>query len=251
MNNFNLTQIINDEITFSFNQNEHVKGSFCTIELNQDYINFYFSLDAQDCLFDLNQINYEFHFRINKSYLNKYQETIEFNIHKQAICCNTQSKLLEIIQCNLSGIYRKLYLESILLYLVFQSQKNNLIFQLQCDQCAIANKPLETEKIMLAKKYILDHLEQSLTIPLIAQHVGTNQCYLKKGFKEIFQQTVYEYVQEQRMTKARHLLQASNSTITEIAYSVGYSSLSSFSQAFKNYYGVNPSELVKQSISLL
>ncbi len=242
---------INEDITLSFQQNEVINGSNCTIKMEQDTICFYFSLDAKDCLFELNEISYEFLFRVQKSYLNKYQEQLEFNIQKQTICCNTQSKLLEIIQCQLNGIYRKLYLESIFLYLVFQSQKNNLIFQLQCDQCAIANKPLETEKILFAKKYILDHLELNLTIPIIARHIGTNQCYLKKGFKDFFQQTVYEFIQEQRMTKAHHLVQVPNANLTEIAYQVGYSSLSSFSQAFKSYFGVNPSELNKQQIPSL
>ena len=48
------------------------------------------------------------------------------------------------------------------------------------------------------------------------------------------------------MIKARHLLQNHNPNITEIAHDVGYSSLSSFSQAYKNYFGISPTEQLKQ-----
>ncbi len=129
---------------------------------------------------------------------------------------------------------------------------SNFIFDnghINCDNCAVFNKPIEIEKINLAKKYILDNLSDTLTIPLIAGNIGTNQCYLKKGFKEVYNQTIFEFIQENRSIKARHLLQKPNANITEIAYDVGYSSLSSFSQAYKNYFGINPSDQVKQLVS--
>jgi AraC-like DNA-binding protein len=50
------------------------------------------------------------------------------------------------------------------------------------------------------------------------------------------------------MIKAKHLLQIANPNITEIAYSVGYSSLSSFSQSYKNYFGISPTDQIKQVI---
>ncbi|MCX8480841.1 MAG: AraC family transcriptional regulator, partial [Sediminibacterium sp.] len=96
-------------------------------------------------------------------------------------------------------------------------------------------------KIQKAKEYILKNLDQNITIPQIAQYVGTNQCYLKKGFKEVFNQTIFEFLQENRMEKAKHLLVNSNKSVLDICYTVGYSSLSSFSQSYKNYFGISPS----------
>jgi len=187
-----------------------------------------------------------FIFDLQKNYFEKYNEPIDINIEEQTICCNTQSKLLEIINCKLTGIHKKIFLESTILFLLYQSQKNNLIFQLGCDSCSILNKPIELEKIQKAKRFILDNLRDNLTIPVIANHVNTNQCYLKKGFKEVFQQTIFEFIQENRMEKAKHLLQAANPNITEISFNVGYSSLSSFSQSYKNFYGITPTEQIKQ-----
>jgi AraC-like DNA-binding protein len=235
-------EVINEFIQLSTKTNANIEHSFCNIRQDANFIYLSFGLDSNDCLFDISVDNYEFEIRIANSYLEKYNETLEIHIAEQSICCNTQSKLLEIINCKLSGIHRKIFLESNILYLLYQSQKNNLIFQLGCDSCAILNKPIELKKIQKAKKHILANLSSNLTIPIIANNVGTNQCYLKKGFKEVFGQTIFEFIQENRMTKAQHLLQAPNPNITEIAYSVGYSSLSSFSQSYKNFFGISPTE---------
>ena len=183
---------------------------------------------------------------VSKAYFEKYPTPFELVVAQQDICCNTQSKLHELLNCNLQGFARSIYLESIVLYLLYQVQKNNLVFQLNCDTCSFVNKPLELEKIQKAKEFILVNLDQSITIPALANYVGTNQCYLKKGFKEVFGQTIYEFVQENKMVKAKYLLQQNKLSLQEISAIVGYASLSSFSQTYKNYYGISPSIEKKQ-----
>jgi len=239
-------EFVNEFISIIINKNFEIDSSFCDTAHDDDYIFLTFGLFANDCLFDLADTNYDVQIRIATTYLEKYNETLDLNKDRQTICCNTQTKLLEIINCKLHNIHRKIFLESQILFLLYQSQKNNSVFQLNCDSCSILNKPIKVEKIQQAKKYILDNLVSNLTIPIIAANVGTNQCYLKKGFKEVFNQTVFEFIQENRMIMARHFLQNESPNITEIAHSVGYSSLSSFSQSYKNYFGITPTEQIKQ-----
>jgi len=238
-------EFINEFISLHITASSRIDYSFCETTQDEEFILLTLGLIADDCLFDTNGDNYEFHIKISKSYLEKYNESLDINIEKQPICCNIQSKLLEILNCNLKGIYRKIFIESQILYLLYQTQKNNLIFQPHCDNCQITNKPDEIDKIHKAKKFILKNLSESITIPIIASNIGTNQCYLKRGFKEVYHQTIFEFIQENRMVKAKYLLQRDNPVITEIAHQVGYSSLSSFSQAYKHYFGVSPSEHVK------
>jgi AraC-like DNA-binding protein len=241
-------EFVNEFIHLTITSKTDINNSFCETTQNDAYIYLTFGLFANDCLFDLAENNYEYQIRISKTYIEKYNEPLDINIERQTICCNTQAKLLEIVNCKLEGIHRKIFLESNILFLLYQSQKNNLVFQLNCDSCSILNRPIEKSKIEQAKKYILNNLGNNLTIPIIAGNVGINQCYLKKGFKEVFAKTIFEFIQESRMTKAKHLLQVQNQNITEIANSVGYSSLSSFSQSYKNYYGIAPTEQLKQFI---
>ncbi|MEZ5047470.1 MAG: AraC family transcriptional regulator [Chitinophagaceae bacterium] len=240
--------IVNEYIDLEIVEEEAIDSSYCITNQNENYIFLTFGLFKKDCLFDLEDKNYLTHIRIAKTYFEKYNEVFNVNIEKQHICCNTQSRVLELIHCKLTGINRKLFLESAILYLLFQSQKNNLIFQLGCDTCSVLNNPTDKKKMHLAKSYIINNLANNLTIPIIASAVGTNQCYLKKGFKEIFGQTLFEFIQENRMTKAKYLLENSSNSITEIAYTVGYASLSSFSQAYKNYFGISPLEQAKAII---
>jgi AraC-like DNA-binding protein len=53
-------------------------------------------------------------------------------------------------------------------------------------------------------------------------------------------------VQENKMVKAKYLLQQNKLSLQEISAIVGYASLSSFSQTYKNYYGISPSIEKKQ-----
>lgn len=241
-------EFINDYILLSINEREEINHSYCESTSDDSYLHLTFCLCSKDCLFDLDSLNYQVNIRIAKNYLEKYDEPLDIILEKQSICCNTQSKVLEVVNCDLKGIHRKIYLESHILYLLYQSQKNNLIFQLNCDSCTFLNRPLEIDKIQNAKQFILDNLSNNLSIQMIASSVGTNQCYLKKGFKEVVGQTIFEFIQENKMIKAKHLLEKENPNITDIAYLVGYSSLSSFSQAFKNFFGVSPSDQIKQII---
>ncbi len=240
---------VNDYIYLDIQVAEDLYSSYCNTTQDSSHIYLTFGLYAKDCLFDLEENNYLITIRIDKSYFEKYGTELELNIERQSICCNTQAKLLEIIHLKLSGIHRQIFLESIILFLLYQSQRSSLLFPLGCDNCSILGKPIDVEKIQLAKNYILERLSENLTIPIIAGIVGTNQCYLKKGFKEVFNQTIFEFIQENRMTKAKYYLQNGSQNITEIANQVGYSSLSSFSQAYKNYYGISPMEQSKVKIT--
>ncbi len=240
---------VNEYIYLDSFKEDHIRESSCFTTQDELYLHIQYYLSDQDCLFDFSKINNRVYLRISKSYFEKYDEGFEISVEKQKICCNTQAKLNELIQCNHQGLVRKVFLESIVLYLLFQIQKNSLLFQTNCDSCSFINKPMELDKIQKAKDYIVNNLDQNLTIPVVASQVGTNQCYLKKGFKEIVGQTIFEFVQENRMVKSRFLLRNSDQPIQDIAFQVGYSSLSSFSQTYKNYFGISPNQDQKSNIT--
>ena len=99
---------------------------------------------------------------------------------------------------------------------------------------------LEVEKFHNAKAYIDSNLEAKLTITLLAKefHIGTTR--LKQGFRKYFKRTVYRYILEQRMERAKQLL-AAGMRVQEAAAETGYT-LTGFSKIFKNYVGVSPME---------
>ncbi len=184
-----------------------------------------------------------------------FLSAISFDLHlidtilentQQEICCNTQSILHQILTTKYKENFKNIFIESKALELLLCSFSCYSASTSPCEGCKFLNQPLEREKIILAKEILLKTLHNPPTIPELAKQVGINQCYLKKGFKEIFDSTVYDYIQQQRMQKARMLLISSTKPIASIAEAVGFSSVSSFSQSFKKIVGVLPSELQKQ-----
>lgn len=238
-------ECINDYIQIDLNIHTIYESTSCNTTVDDKYIQVDYQLSDNDCVFTFSEKFNLVKLKIDKAYFEKYQMPFDLKGENQNVCCNTQSKLYDLISCTFDGISRKIYLESIVLYLIYQLQKNDLIFQLNCGTCSFIDRPSEMDKIFKAKDFIINNLDSNITIPKLANKVGTNECYLKKGFKEVHGKTVLEFVIENRMEKAKSLLTYSSLTIADVSVQVGYATTSSFSQAFKNYFGFAPSQLQK------
>ena len=102
----------------------------------------------------------------------------------------------------------------------------------------------DKEKIIKARAILLEHIHQPITIKTLSRKVAINECYLKKGFKEVFGTTIFDFYQSQRMEHAKYLLYEKKLSVTEVSASLGYSSISHFSTAFKKHTGIKPCELI-------
>ena len=111
-------------------------------------------------------------------------------------------------------------------------------------QCKFLANELDREKIALAREILLEHIGEPLTIKELSRKVAINECYLKKGFKEMFGTTIFDFYQSQRMEHARYLLYEKGLSVTEVSVMLGYSSISHFSTAFKKHTGLKPCELL-------
>jgi AraC-like DNA-binding protein len=76
----------------------------------------------------------------------------------------------------------------------------------------------------------------------ICIQLGLSRIQLYRKVKAMLGYSVNDYINTVRLKKAKHLLTSSEHTISEIAHLVGYSSAAYFSTAFKNQFGVTPSE---------
>ena len=90
-------------------------------------------------------------------------------------------------------------------------------------------------------------LENNLVAPpslkVLAGQVGMSLSKLKLVFPKVCGHPPYAYLRHLRMERAMDLVRCSEKSVTEIAYDVGYSSLSRFSCAFARRFGLNPSEV--------
>lgn len=102
----------------------------------------------------------------------------------------------------------------------------------------------DREKIALAREILLQHISEPLTIKALSRKAAINECYLKKGFKEMYGTTIFDFFQSQRMEHAKYLLYEKHVSVTDVSSLLGYSSISHFSTAFKKHTGLKPCELL-------
>jgi AraC-like DNA-binding protein len=110
--------------------------------------------------------------------------------------------------------------------------------------CKFLSNELDREKIIKAREILIQHIGEPITIKELSRKVAINECYLKKGFKELFGTTIFEFYQSQRMEHAKYLLYEKGLSVTEVSALLGYSSISHFSTAFKKHTGLKPCELL-------
>ena len=110
--------------------------------------------------------------------------------------------------------------------------------------CKFLSNEADREKIIKAREVLLQHIGEPITIKELSRKVAINECYLKKGFKEMFGATVFDFYQSQRMEHAKYLLYEKGLNVTEVSVMLGYSSISHFSTAFKKHTGLKPCELL-------
>ena len=110
--------------------------------------------------------------------------------------------------------------------------------------CKFLSNEADRDKIIKAREILLERIGEPITIKALSRKVAINECYLKKGFKEIFGTTIFDFYQSQRMEHAKYLLYEKGLSVTEVSHLLGYSSISHFSTAFKKQTGIKPCELL-------
>jgi len=116
---------------------------------------------------------------------------------------------------------------------------------------SLLRSELKTIKSFAGK--IAKNVSQEYTLDKLALESGLSQAKLQEGFKLLYTRTVTEYVRHARLEAARDYLSNTDMNISQVVYSVGFSSRSYFSKIFKNKYGISPSEFhknVKQTLEL-
>lgn len=100
----------------------------------------------------------------------------------------------------------------------------------------------EPVAIWKARKYIEEHAGEELSLTKVANVVNMNANYLSEKFKEVTGTNFVEYVARIRFANACALLRNPGLRISDVAFAVGFESLSQFNRVFKRFSGKSPTE---------
>ena len=100
----------------------------------------------------------------------------------------------------------------------------------------------EPVEVWKARNLIRDHSDEKLSLDQVAKSVNISANYLSEKFKKITGINFVDYVAHTRIEKASDLLHNLNLRISEIAFAVGFQSLSQFNRVFKKLTGQSPTE---------
>jgi YesN/AraC family two-component response regulator len=100
------------------------------------------------------------------------------------------------------------------------------------------------EKFLLkVREAILARMgDEQLSVESLADEIGLSRSQLFRKISALTGVSVNELIRTFRLQRAAQLLEQKWAPVTQVAYEVGYSNLSYFSKAFKEKYGVSPSE---------
>jgi AraC family transcriptional regulator, transcriptional activator of the genes for pyochelin and ferripyochelin receptors len=149
-----------------------------------------------------------------------------------------QLVLQQILNCPYTGSIQQVYLEGKALELI--ALQTSQWLQLEPLRSHPRLKRSDVDRIHQARAIILRQFDNPPSLLELARAVGLNDCTLKRGFRQVFGTTVFGYLRQQRLNRARHLLQSTEMSILEVAHAVGYSHSGHFAAAFKREFGASP-----------
>jgi AraC-like DNA-binding protein/ligand-binding sensor protein len=110
------------------------------------------------------------------------------------------------------------------------------------NQVLVQHENAEPPVIRRAKEFILEHQSEDINLGQVARAVNTSTFYFCKMFKKVTGINFTDYLSRVRIEKSKNLLLNPNLRVSEIAFEVGFQSLTHFNRVFKKVLGQTPTE---------
>lgn len=116
------------------------------------------------------------------------------------------------------------------------------VMEIACPEDTVDYHSTQAELMHSMHEYLMEHLSERITIEELSKKYLLNTTTLKKNFKDVYGTSIAVHMKQHRMERAAALLRDTGDGIAQIARAVGYESQSRFTTAFKETYGVLPTE---------
>ncbi len=242
--------ILDGKVQYQSNTDDKIE----TFKKNDTYIKYIDEVDSMTAL-DKNSFSKGFAISIKNDFLEKQLSTYSYLLDRiktsssfiHRVDNSLNIKLAnELFNSPFTNELHNIYLQSKVLEIIYNQFK-------EFEKC-FCKKEFNCEKIKLSNEDI-QALYQARDIILLthdfpdlstlARKVAINEFKLKFGFKKLFNTTVGKMILEHKMIHAKALLESSEFSILEIANFVGYKYQQSFSNAFFQFFGIRPKDVMK------
>lgn len=145
-----------------------------------------------------------------------------------------EKKLKKVISYCRYGKYRSEFDDSLNIYEILITIYKNLPGNKQQDS--------EVGDVVIdeALRFIDDHLDKTISVEMIARHVGLSESHFSRKFRKAMNSSPKEYLIRRRLNEAKRLLKTTTATVREIAFAVGFNSESHFVNTFTAQNGIPP-----------
>lgn len=98
----------------------------------------------------------------------------------------------------------------------------------------------DLDRIVRVRQQLEDQFLAPPSITELARSVGINEAKLMHLFKQQVGETIFNFTQRLKMERAKEMLETTDTSVTEIAFDVGYEYSSNFTTAFRRHFGITP-----------
>tara|TARA_R110002049_G_scaffold242357_1_gene416196 strand:+ start:35543 stop:36559 length:1017 start_codon:yes stop_codon:yes gene_type:complete len=219
--------------------------------IEQENNTLYFYRDVQ-VVMSLISVNTRFgnpgDFAINKELRERY---IENKTEDVAIVGSYNLKIAERIKqlqaIKQDGVVRALLIEGlvhVILALEIEQHKKDT---LRKENATGSLTCKEMTKVKDLSEFINNFPETNLTVTELSHKIGLTPTKLQEGFKLMHNRTVNDFIRDVRVTRSEVLIKTTDMNISQILYTLGFSSRSYFSKIFKEKYNCSPSQYKLQN----
>lgn len=232
-------------------EENHLELAFCTS--NNRYLTGQTSAQETTDVVDV------FTFYFTAAFLHQFVHNVKLNSRKDEVlafrhpqsftklfplCSRKQAVLEALLSHGYAGAMENVFVNAKIHELLLYSIECLVDEKEEGFTCRFLADESGRERIYLAREILLQRIGEPITIKELSRKVAINECYLKKGFKEVFGTTIFDFYQQQRMEHGKYLLYEKGLSVTDVSVLLGYSSISHFSAAFKKHTGLKPCDLL-------
>ncbi len=172
-------------------------------------------------------------------------DTVKSKLKEQG-CSDEVIEKLEKSWFEIDAVSAERYNGVVSLLAVFAGQLSEL-----SDQLVLAQQEAEPITVVKARQYVSANMSERIGLNDVASHVNISPYHFCKVFKDATGFTFKQYLTRRRVECAKCQLRKPDVRITEVAYEVGFGSLSQFNRSFHQVVGESPSEWRNRELSKL